>query len=192
MVPCKINSIVESSFFLVWRYFGTKEQSDPTARYTLNLMHPQHRALLRMLLRLSFCFEEIRRKTILLIRSENKSSVGDVAHSQNPWLSSSNSRSNATDIIHSAKSSCFFLKNWFDRREVMKYWRCGTKTNLCSSWGFYRFLPNHFIMIHYLTQYIRCVAPHVFAESVQMCFCFAKVPTQGAAIVRLSWGLKEK
>lgn len=27
------------------------EQSDPTARYTLNLMHPQHRALLRMLLR---------------------------------------------------------------------------------------------------------------------------------------------
>ena len=28
-----------------------KEQSDPTARYTLNLMHPQHRALLRMLLR---------------------------------------------------------------------------------------------------------------------------------------------
>lgn len=27
------------------------EQSDPTAHYTLNLMHPQHRALLRMLLR---------------------------------------------------------------------------------------------------------------------------------------------
>ena len=29
----------------------TKEQSDPTAHYDLNLEHPQHRALLRMLLR---------------------------------------------------------------------------------------------------------------------------------------------
>ena len=39
--------------YIFWEILlSAKEQSDPTAHYTLNLMHPQHRALLRMLLRL--------------------------------------------------------------------------------------------------------------------------------------------
>lgn len=56
---CQMHHIVFCCCFQwVWKFAklrfcfeNPKEQSDPTARYTLNLMHPQHRALLRMLLR---------------------------------------------------------------------------------------------------------------------------------------------